>query len=74
MVFYRGAWDDYVQKRVCDEAGDCSEEEVTSVEYVRYRLNWRYAIGRLNPLRYTRISRGSECEPAKKPVCFSDAA
>ncbi len=34
-------------KHVCDEAGDCSEEEVTSVEYVRYRLPWRYTIGRL---------------------------
>ena len=34
-------------KRVCDEAGDCSEQEVTSVEYVRYRLPWRYTIGRL---------------------------
>ena len=34
--------------RYCDEAGDCSEyPEVTSVEYVRCRLPWRHAIGRL---------------------------
>ena len=32
---------------LCDEAGDCSENEVTSVEYVRYRRDSRYAIGRL---------------------------
>ena len=34
-------------KQRCDEAGDCSGQEVTSVEYVRYRLSWRYTIGRL---------------------------
>ena len=43
--------------------------EVTSVEYVRYRV-FRYAIGRLKPLRYTRISRGAECEPARKAGLF----
>ena len=31
---------------------------------------FRYAIGRLKPHRYTRISRGPGCEPAKKAGLF----
>ncbi len=42
----------------CDEAGDCSRSEVTSVEYVRCRAHVRHTIGRLKPVLYTRISHG----------------
>ena len=34
------------------------KNEVTSVEHVRYRSYIRYAIGRLNPILYARISHG----------------
>ncbi len=58
---------------LCEETGDCSNDEVTSVEYVRCRPG-RHAIGRLKPILFTRISRGRGIGPAEMPVCFSDAA
>ena len=46
MLFYKSACALLVGV-LCDEAGDCSNFEVTSVEYVRYRSPCRYTIGRL---------------------------
>ena len=43
---------------LCDEAGDCSRSEVTSVEYVRCRK--RHVIGRLELFRTKRISQGKK--------------
>ena len=55
---------------ICDEAGDCSEPLVTSVEYVRCRILFRQAIGRLKLLT-PRISPERD-DTRRKPVRFSD--
>ncbi len=46
------------------------ENEVTSVEYVRCRMYVRHAIGRLKPIRYTRISRGRRIDRLKSRFVF----
>ena len=38
------------------------KSEVTSVEHVRYRSYIRYAIGRLKPILYARISHGRKAK------------
>lgn len=64
---------------LCDEAGDCSEIEVTSVEYVRRRPMCCRGIGRLRLFRTSvyrlrekpaKVGNGMKM-PVPVPVCFS---
>ncbi len=45
---------------LCVEAGDCSQSEVTSVEYVRHSVLSECTIGRLESLNYARVYRRGE--------------
>lgn len=70
MVFYEGACEllraYYAMKREI-----ARKNEVTSVEYVRYRLDSRYTIGRLKHSVHG-VYHLHGIRPAGKPVCFSD--
>ena len=57
----------------CEEAGDCSRGRGNFRGVCPVSGQSRYAIGRLKPIRYTRISRAPGDRPATRPVCFSDA-